>query len=226
MYLQVFTRLRGSYLYLQVFAKFATGGKNLQKHVGQTTKTSFNKYLQIEPNLKNNKNKFSRTEPTRENVLKHVLAYGTTCNYMQNTCKYNYNSNTYKCKNLQRHVFVALSRHTYKHKYLFSQVGPNLYLQPCTGVCRCTNVLFTCRYMYVEVTSKCKNTKTCKNMLSAKTCKNIYLQSHGIFICKFTLAKTFFFSHMVLVFARLHLQKHVSGCCMQVSRPQPPAQAG
>ena len=159
MYLQVFTRLRGSYLYLQVFAKFATGGKNLQKHVGQSMKTSFNKYLQIEPNLKNSKNKFSRTDTTRENVPKHVLANGTTCKYMQNTCKYNYNSDTCNCKKLQQHVFVVLSRHAYRNNYLFSQVGTNLYLQPCTGVHRCTNVLFTCRYMYVEVTSKCTNTQ-------------------------------------------------------------------
>ncbi len=47
MYWQVFTRSKGLYLYLQVFAKFAEASKYLQKLFAQRAKTSFYKYLQI-----------------------------------------------------------------------------------------------------------------------------------------------------------------------------------
>jgi hypothetical protein len=63
MYLQVFERLRGLYLYLQVFAKFAAASKleYWPKHFGRRAKKGFNKYFQIKLNLKTSKNKFSHT---------------------------------------------------------------------------------------------------------------------------------------------------------------------
>ncbi len=73
----------------------------------------------------------------------------------------------------------------------------------------CVKLVFACRYIMLclVVTTKCTDTQklvfactryfylhigTCKNMLSAKTCQNIYVQSHSTFIFTLTLAKTCF----------------------------------